>query len=246
MLDVIARGKSGSETISVEVAGTVVATHTLTTNLQTFRWTNPAGNINADDVRVLYTNDNGTARDAFIDAIAINGTRYETEAPTTESKGTWSGGNCDQGFKQSPWLHCNGWVHYNQGTTPPNTQAPTTPPPGNNPVLDVIARGKAGSETIEIEVAGQVVATHTLSQALTTYTWTSPVQIQPSDVRVLFSNDNGSARDAYIDAIAIDGTRYETEAPATESKGTWSGGNCDQGFKQSPWLHCNGWVHYDQ
>ncbi len=244
VLEVIARGKDGTETITVEVAGQTVQSHTLTTALTTYTWTSPTA-INASDVRILFTNDNGTARDAYIDAITINGNRHETEDPTTQSKGTWSGTDCGTGYRTSQWLHCNGWVHYDQTSTPPPTITPTTIAP-SNPVVEVIARGKDGSEIIELEVAGQVVKTQTLTQSLAAYTWTSPIAVSASDIRVLFTNDNGTARDAYIDAITIDGVRYETEAASTESKGTWSGGNCGQGFKTSPWLHCNGWVHYEQ
>ncbi len=244
VIDVIARGKAGGEVIELEVAGQVVMTQTLGTSLQTFPWQSPI-QVAPSDVRVLFTNDDGTARDAYIDAIAINGQRYETEAPTTQSKGTWSGTNCNTGFKQSPWLHCNGWVHYAQTPTSPPTTPPTTAPPQTGQTVFVHARGVAGTEVIQLEVAGQLVLIKTLSETLTAYGWNSPAPVAPSDVRVLFINDDGLTRDAYIDAITIDGVRYETEAATTESSGSWNG-SCDQGFKQSSWLHCNGWFHYDQ
>ncbi len=132
-------------------------------------------------------------------------------------------------------------------TTPatvPPTQPPTTQPPTTTNTLGVIARGSTGQENITIEINGTPVANHTLTTTTRTYTYTTTNPIDPSTVRIAFTNDNGP-RDTYIDAITINNTRYETEAPTTQSKGSWNG-NCDTGYKQSEWLACNGWFHYGQ
>ena len=105
--------------------------------------------------------------------------------------------------------------------------------------------GDDGSEQIRVELNGSVIATETLDTSYTTYQYPLGASTSPEDVRIVFFNDNGP-RNVDVDAIVIDGTRYETEAATTESLGSWSNGNCDQGFRESETLHCNGWIQYDQ
>ncbi len=58
---------------------------------------------------------------------------FESESPATYNTGAWSGtwsatDGCGGGYKQSEWLHCNGYLAYNQGATatPPPNVTPTT------------------------------------------------------------------------------------------------------------------------
>ena len=63
-------------------------------------------------VKVAFVNDDGP-RNLYVDKIVVGGVIYETEAPTTYSTGTWSSGTgCDDDYKQSEGLGCNGYFQY--------------------------------------------------------------------------------------------------------------------------------------
>lgn len=132
--------------------------------------------------------------------------------------------------------------------TPSLTNAGTPGQPNNGVqagnVIEVFAKGSIGTEIIELEINGTIVAAYPLTTTLTTYTFTSPTIVQAQNVRITFTNDNGP-RNAIIDAIAINGTRWETEAPTTQTKGAWNG-SCGIGYKQTETLACNGWAHFNQ
>lgn len=70
--------------------------------------------VNASQIRLSFVNDArnpqaGTDRNVYIDYIRV-GRKYQTEAPTTYSTGTWMSttGKCSPGFNLSEALHCNG------------------------------------------------------------------------------------------------------------------------------------------
>lgn len=238
LIEVFARGTDGTERIELRVGSATVASFNLSRSAQTFRWRAPSS-VQASEVRVAFINDS-PPRDVIVDAIAIDGRRFESEAASTRSTGTWSG-NCQPGFKQSEVLHCNGFFAYDQGNEPP----PVQPPGGGDGglVVRVFARGVTGAERIDLQVDGQRVTSFNLSTSQQTFTWRSSTPVTASQVRVAFVNDDGFNRDAIIDAISIDGRRYESEHPSTRSVGSWDG-SCGSGFKRSETLHCPGYFAY--
>lgn len=69
------------------------------------------------DVQIRFTNDLwepdlGIDRNLRVDGILIDGVRYETEAPTVFSTGTWQDGEITPGFKQDETLHTNGYFQF--------------------------------------------------------------------------------------------------------------------------------------
>ncbi len=77
---------------------------------------------------------------------------------------------------------------------------------------------------------------------------THATSLAGTEIRVAFTNNalvNGGDRNVRIDAIAIDGTRYESEDPTVIGTGVWrNGGNCQTGTWSSEYLHCNGYFRY--
>ena len=73
------------------------------------------GNVSISDLTVHFINDanvNGD-RNLKVDYLKLGDTVYQTEDPSTYSKGSWSvGTNCDPGFKSLETLHCNGYLQY--------------------------------------------------------------------------------------------------------------------------------------
>ncbi|MEL7158388.1 MAG: DNRLRE domain-containing protein, partial [Actinomycetota bacterium] len=124
--------------------------------------------------------------------------------------------------------------------------------------IDVIAVGRVGGETIDLLIDGTVVKTWTIgydnaefynSPNFGTYSYTHNEAIAAADIRVAFTNNSGSGatdKDVRIDAIVVNGTRYESEDPGVLGTGVWvNGANCSAGFWQAEYLHCNGFFEYE-
>lgn len=72
--------------------------------------------LELQDLKVAFTNDaagtnsNGVREDRNlrVDYLEFNGVQYQSEGSNVYSLGSWGDGNgCDQGYKQSEWLHCS-------------------------------------------------------------------------------------------------------------------------------------------
>ena len=100
-----ARGTAGSESISLRVNNTNVATWTLTTALQNYT----AATTLTGGITVAFTND-ATGRDVQVDYIIVNGTTRQAEAQTSNT-GFYANGSCGGG-SLSEWLHCNGAIAF--------------------------------------------------------------------------------------------------------------------------------------
>src|SRR5688500_533039 len=104
-IGVRARGTAGSESVSLRVDNTNVATWTLTTSLQNYSAsTNLTGAIT-----VAFTNDT-TGRDVQVDNIIVNGATRQAEAQSYNT-GLWANGSCGGGGN-SEWMHCNGVIGF--------------------------------------------------------------------------------------------------------------------------------------
>ena len=192
--------------------------------------------VTASQLQVAFTND-GSGKDLRVDRIEVDGTVYQTEAPTTYSLGTYTSENgCGGGYKSSEWLQCNGYFAYDQ--------------PGTN--IIVYAAGVANTETMELRINGQAVQSWTnvggaaRSREFVAYSYQASETVTASQLQVAFTND-GSGKDLRVDRIEVDGTVYQTEARTTYSTGTYTSDNgCGGGYKGSEWLQCGGYFAYDQ
>ena len=87
--------------------------------------------------------------------------------------------------------------------------------------LDILAAGTSGTERINLYVDSQIVATFddlgtgAYSNRFNTLSYQSEEAISAGDVRIEFVNDAYTPiyRDVQIDAIVIDGQRFEAESP---------------------------------
>ncbi len=100
-----ARGTAGSESISLRLDNTNVATWTLTTSFQNY---SASTNLNGA-ITVAFTND-ASGRDVQVDYITVNGTTRQAEAQTYNT-GLWANGACGGG-SLSEWMHCNGAIGF--------------------------------------------------------------------------------------------------------------------------------------
>lgn len=114
-------GNNGAAVINVNVMNSTDKTWnnsaaqtqntTLNNNWQIYTYTF-TGNVSANRIRISFNND-ANDRDVQISWIKVNGTQHNSIAPDTWSYGSWSWQNqCGEGYKQSIWLHCQGYFHY--------------------------------------------------------------------------------------------------------------------------------------
>jgi len=114
LISIRARGDIGDEQFRLVIDGTTVQTYSVDSSFQTFTYVGGLG-ISAGDIRAEYTetyNMDGPDPNLVIDYIEVDGVRYETEAPTTFSTGTWLDGFITPGFGRGDTLHYNGYFQY--------------------------------------------------------------------------------------------------------------------------------------
>ena len=121
-ITIYASGSEGDENVDLQIGGiTVSSWENVGTSSQAFTYT-AADTVTADQVRVAFANDlfdsaNGIDRNLIVDRIEIDGTVYQTEAPTTYSTGTWNPGGVVPGFYETETLHTNGYFEYDSDQT---------------------------------------------------------------------------------------------------------------------------------
>lgn len=205
-----------------------------------------AGNVTADQVRIVFENDlydpdNGLDRNVRIDALIIDGERFETEAPTVFSTGTWKPEDgVVPGFRQSEFLHTDGYFQYATDAT------------NQGSIIEIRAAGSHGAELFQLLVDEVPVKSFAATQQFANYSWRAPDVVTPDRIRVQFTNDlydpdNGIDYNLIVDYISIDGTIWQTEAPDVYSTGTWlPADGITPGFRLSETLHTNGYFAWGQ
>jgi glucose/arabinose dehydrogenase len=248
-VQIIAAGSENTETMQLQIDGSTVRTfnnvggNAFAGNFVTYTH-NTAGTISADQVRIRMPSDaydpaNGIDENLRIDAIVIDGVRYETEAPSTFSTGTWTAADgIVPGNRQSEFLHSTGYFQYAGGG-------------GSTTSITVNARGSEGSESFALEVNGNRVRTwNNIATVFSSYTTTVTGNVTADQVRVVFLNDlfdeaNGIDRNLLVDDIVVGGNQFESEASSTFSTGTWKPADgIVPGFRQSQTLHANGYFQF--
>ena len=280
-IEVIARGSTGDEIAELRVDGVAVSTLDVETVEQSFGYVSLEP-VRPSQIQIAFVNDQARPvdRNLTVDAIVVDGVRYETEDPAVYSTGTYSSGSgCAPGNKGSEALHCNGSFQYadvegtpsaapapeaevtqtaSSGTAAPaptgevsdvpeGIRTPAFTGAGPASTIEVIARGTTGDEVAELQLDGIRVASFPLGTTLQTHRYDAPGSVSADQVRVAFGNDQYRPvdRNLTVDAVVIDGVRYETESPTTFSTGTYrSDSGCGPGNKSSQTLHCNGYLQY--
>ena len=209
-----------------------------------------AGDVAADDVRVVFTNDvwdpvNGIDRNLIVDRIVIDGETFETEDPSTISTGTWNGSGFSEGNYESEWLHGDGYFQFAGGG---NTGGGGTTYGTGDTLIQVRARGDEGGENMRLLVNGQEIASIDVSTSWQVYDIYTNAYSSGDDVRLEFTNDqwdptNGIDANLYVDYLIADGVLCETEDPTTFGYGTWNNG-FTEGFNESEVLNTNGYFIY--
>ena len=245
-VQIFAAGSEGGEQLQLQIDGNVAETfqiaasnNVLSDQVFTFE---TAETITADDVRIVFLNDTfdantGVDSNLIVDAIEVDGTRFETESNNVYSTGTFlSADGIVPGFRNSETLHSNGFFQYSDG--------------GGSSVT-VRARGDEGGEQFNLILNGQTVQTFTTTTAFQSFSFNSAFNVEVQDVSIQFFGDQfdqaqGIDTNLDVNFINIDGQRYETEATSTFSTGTFlSADGIVPGFRQSQTLHANGFFNFN-
>ena len=249
-VQIIAAGVENTETLQLQIDGATVRTYNnvggdafagqfVTLNYDT------SATVTADQVRIRLPSDvfdpaAGIDENLRIDAIVIDGVRFETEAPSTFSTGTWlPSDGIVAGNRQSEYLHATGYFQYAGG--------------GNNGSTDIVvnARGAEGAESFDLQIDGVTVRTfNNINTQTTSYRHTASGDVSADRIRVVFTNDvfdqaAGVDRNLIVDNIVVDGQRIETESAGVFSTGTWtSADGITPGFGRGDTLHANGYFEF--
>ena len=245
-VEIFAAGAEGGEQLQLQINGNTAATFQISAGIdvlndQTFTFETPE-TITADDVRIVFINDTFDANTGFdsnliVDTIEIDGNRFETEASSTFSTGTFLADGLQPGFRQSETLHSNGFFQFSDGNGGSNVQ--------------VRARGNEGGEQFNLILNGQTVQTFTTSTNFQTFNFNSNRNVELQDVTIEFFGDEFNPAqnidtNLIVNFVNIDGVRSDTEAPTTFSTGTFLDADGIQpGFRQSETLHANGVFNFN-
>lgn len=249
-VDIIAAGVTNQEIMELQVDGATVETFANVGGdanggeFQTYRYTTTE-TLNADQIRIQFTNDlydvaNNIDRNIRIDAIVIDGVRFETEAPTVYSTGSWlTADGIVPGYRQSEYLHSNGYFQFAGAGSG-----------GEGSLIGINARGDEGAEVFQLLIDGNAVETFYATDQYQTFQYQADGIVTADQVRIEFLNDdwdpaNNIDNNLVVDFISIDGEVFQTEAPTTYSTGTWlSQDGIEPGFRQSEVLHTEGYFQY--
>ena len=243
-VQIFAAGTVGGEQLQLQIDGAVVETFTVgaganSGSFQSLFFETP-DTITADDVRIEFLNDvfnpnTGTDSNLRVDAIVVDGVRFETESSNVFSTATYLADGLSPGFRQSEVLHIEGYFQYADGN--------------GGSELDIRARGAEGGEQFNVLLNGEVVQTFTTTTAFETYTFDADYNVELQDLEIEFFGDQFDASqnlntDLDIDFVVIDGVRHETEASTTFSTGTYTADGLQPGFRTSERLHADGVFSY--
>jgi len=245
-VQIFAAGAEGGEQLQLQIDGNVAETFeiaaastVLSDQVFTFETDET---ITADDVRIVFLNDSFDANTGFdsnliVDAIEIDGERFETESNNVFSTGTFLNADGVQpGFRNSETLHSNGFFQFSDG--------------GGSDVV-VRARGSEGGEQFNLILNGQTVATFTTTNNFQSFSFAADFNVEAADVSIeffgdQFNPDQGIDTDLDVDFIQVDGDRFDTEATSTFSTGTFlDADGIVPGFRQSQTLHTNGVFNFN-
>ena len=153
-VQIFAAGYEGNEVFSLQIDQQTVATFEAggggrSGDLSTFEFTTDQ-TLTADQIRIVFENDardvnTGYDRNVRVDAIVIDGVRYESESVHTLSTGTWiPERGVVSGFHETEILHANGFLQYSDNSD-------------QGPLIRFRVRGSAGGERFDLQIDGVTV-----------------------------------------------------------------------------------------
>ena len=240
-VQIFAAGDLGGEEFALQIDGQTVQQFTATQELSAFEFQTDQP-ITAGQVSIAFLNDqfdptNGIDANLTVDAIEIDGVRFETEDPSVFSTGTFTDADgIVPGFGRGETLHTNGFFQFADSSS--------------SGLLEISARGDVGGEQFNVLVAGETVGTFTASTEQQSFFVDAAPGTTAGDVRIEFINDQfdpsiGLDSNLTVDFISIDGETFQTEAGNVFSTGTFlSEDGIVDGFGRGETLNANGFFQF--
>lgn len=185
-VQIFAAGSENTETINLQVSGQTVQSWSniggdaSAGEFQVFEWSTPE-NITADQIRIEFPNDiydpeTGIDTNLRVDAIAIDGVRFETESTDVFSTGTWlPEDGIAPGNRESEFLHANGYLQYANSGVSESTN------------ITVNARGFEGTEAFSLQIDGQTVQSwNDIGTSFNAYSYNAAGTVTADQIRVVF------------------------------------------------------------
>ena len=246
-VQVFAAGFEGDEVFSLQVDEQVVATFEVggdprTGDIRTFEYTSEQ-TLTADQIRVAFENDaldvaTGFDRNLRVDAIAIDGVRYESESIHTLSTGTYlPGAGVTPGFHETEALHANGYLQYSSNTD-------------QGPLIRFRVRGSEGGEQFDLRIDGVTVQSYEALDGFIIYNYQAQEPVTADRISLAFTNDlfepeNGVDRNLTVDWLDVNGDRIQTTNDNIFSTGAWTPQDgIVSGFGRGETLHSNGFIQF--
>ena len=251
-VQILAAGSENTETMELVIDGQVaqswsnIGGNAATGAFQVFSF-ETANTVTPSQIRVQLASDvfdqaAGIDENLRVDAIAIDGVRYETESPDVFSTGTWKPADgIVPGFRQDEVLHATGYFQF----ADPSNGATTN--------ITVNAFGSEGAESFALQIDGETVRTfNNIGTSLRSFQFQAAGDVTADQVRVVFLNDlldpaTGTDRNLVVENIVVDGETFQTDSPEVFSTGTWTQADSSvtPGFGRGNTLHSNGYFQYD-
>jgi len=246
-VQIFAAGYEGNEIFSLQVNEQTVATFEAgnggrTGDLQTFEFTTEQP-VTADQIRIAFENDafdanTGYDRNLRVDAIAIDGVRYESESVHTLSTGTWiPETGVTSGFHETEILHTNGFLQYSSN----NDQGP---------LIRFRVRGSEGGEQFDLRIDGETVQSYQAFDGFIIYSYQAQEPVTADQISLAFTNDvydpeNDFDRNLTVDWLDVNGDRIQTTNSNIFSTGTFTDADgIVEGFGRGDTLHGNGFFQF--
>lgn len=220
-LVVRAKGRTGQESIKLNLDGQTVSTWNLSQNFTDYTYN---GQVSGKKAEVVFFND-GDQRDVYVDYIRSGGVTIQAESRPVNT-GVWQNNSCGGSFSQD--MNCNGLIDF--GTIGGGTSTGGT--------VQINARGVAGGEAMALEVGGQVVSNYVLTTSNSTYSYSG--NVTGKNIKVRFTNDGGT-RDIILDNIVVNGQVVQAESRASNTS-VWQNNSC--GGSYSEIMNCNGAIDF--
>ena len=240
-VSIFAAGDLGGEQFALNIDGQTVEVFTVTQELGTFEFETDQP-LTADQVSIEFLNDqfdpeNGIDSNLIVDAIEIDGVRFETESPSVFSTGTFNDADgITPGFGRGEVLNTNGFFQFSNDAS--------------STLIEISARGDVGTEQFNVIVDGQVAGNFTASTEQQSFFVTAPAGTTVGDLRIEFLNDQfdpsiGLDSNLTIDFVNVNGETFQTEDASVFSTGTFldADGIVD-GFGRGETLHTNGFLQF--
>ena len=238
-VSVFAAGDLGGEEFALQIDGETVEQFTVSQEFQTFEFDTDQP-VTADQISIEFLNDqfdpeNGIDANLIVDAIEIDGVRFETEAPSVFSTGTFlDADGIVPGFGRGETLHANGFFQF--------ADAPVS--------IEVSAFGDLGDELFNVNVAGETVGTFTASTEQQSFFVDAASGTAAGDVQIEFLNDQfdpsiGLDSNLTVDFIRVDGETFQSEDSTVFSTGTFTDADgIVDGFGRGETLNTNGFLQF--